>query len=83
MLNTDLFSSCIHFSISFYSYLMKLLLFSFRFRFLKTNHFSFSFYKTKMNHFCFYFRFRNENSSGGYTSLQRTATALHSTAMHE
>jgi len=55
MLNTDPSSSCIHFRISFYSYLMKSFLF--RFRFLKTNRFSFSFYKTKRNHFCFYFHF--------------------------
>jgi len=60
MLNTDFFSTCIQFRISFYSYLMKAFLF--RFRFLKTDRFSF--YKTKRYYFRFYFRFRNENRSG-------------------
>jgi len=69
MLNTDLFSSCIHFRSSFYSYLMKSFLFLFRFRFLKTNRFSFSFYKMKRNHFRFYFCFHNENRSGVHACL--------------
>jgi len=56
-LNIDLFSSCIHFRISFYSHLMKSFLFLFFvFVFVKTNRFSFSFYKTKKS-FSFLFSF--------------------------